>query len=168
MDLDFGDLIVSINARVKRLQPPKMVWGFGPFNEKNPNNDSNLNPIENSNLQAVNTSRKVDVIVDLKADQKVSFSLQATDEAGNPAEFDGTVTFSVDDAALLNLTDNGDGSGEVSAAGTLGETMLRGQATRNSDGQTFSGVAAVAVVAGDAETFQFTFGTPEESTPDTV
>lgn len=104
--------------------------------------------------------------MDLKADQKVAFELRATDEMGNPATFAGTITYSVDDPSVVNLTDNGDGTGEVAATGVLGTALLTARAVRDSDGREFTGAAAVQVVAGDAETFEITFGTPDEVTPD--
>lgn len=104
--------------------------------------------------------------MDLRADQKVSFALVANDEVGNPTTFDGTIVFSVDDPSILALTDNGDGTGVVAATGTLGSSTLTGTATPASGGEPATGVAAIQVVAGDAETFEITFGTPEEVTPD--
>lgn len=102
----------------------------------------------------------------LKADQKVAFSLQATDEVGNPGEFVGTIVFSVDDASIVTLTDNGDGTGEVAATGTLGTAVLSAEATRTSDSKVFMGSVSIDVIAGDVEVIDIVLGEPEEATPD--
>lgn len=104
--------------------------------------------------------------MDLKADQLVGFAVEPTDEMGNPTEFTGTIVFAVSDPAILALTDNGDGTGEVTAVGVLGSALLTVTATRASDGKVFTGSAAVNVIAGDAETFEIAFDEPEEATPD--
>jgi hypothetical protein len=91
--------------------------------------------------------------------------MAAQDELGNPADLPGAVTFTVDDPSIVTLTDNGDGSGEIAATGTLGVTTLTGTVTLP-DGSEVTGVAAVQVVSGDASTFSFDFGDPEEVTPD--
>jgi len=101
----------------------------------------------------------------LKADQKVSFSITATDEMGNPATFTGTPVFAVDDAAILALTDNGDGTGSVAANGPLGTSVLSVTDTETS-GEEFMGSVAVDVVAGDVTAVEIAFGEPEEVTPD--
>lgn len=103
--------------------------------------------------------------MDLKADQKVAFALTSTDEIGNPTDLPGTVTYTVDDPAILNLTDNGDGTGTIAATGALGTATLTGTVALP-DGSTATGVAAIQVVAGDAQTFEIGFGEPEEVTPD--
>jgi hypothetical protein len=105
--------------------------------------------------------------MDLKADQKISFSLQATDEIGNPTEFDGTIAFTVDDPSIINLTDNGDGTGEAAATGTIGVATLTAEATPAGGGTPFTGAEAINVIAGDAEGITIAFGEPEEVTPDT-
>lgn len=161
IELDLGDITLSLTARVKRLAPPHLTWRLGPFTDTVP---SERTPGTAPTYKY--PAGKVDLNVDLKADQKVSFALEATDEVGNPATFDGTIEFAIDDPSIATLTDNGDGSGEVAATGTLGVTNLTGTATRNSDGQVFTGAAVINVIAGDAETFNIEFGTPEEVTPD--
>ncbi len=103
--------------------------------------------------------------MDLQADKQVAFKLGATDEVGNETTLTGTVTFEVDDPSILTLTDNGDGSGTVAATGTLGVATLTGRVA-NPDGTEATGVAAIQVVAGDAQTFQFSFEAPTEVTPD--
>ena len=102
------------------------------------------------------------------ADQQVSFFAQWTDEVGNPVPppANATFTFTVDDPALLNLTVNADGmSGVVAAVGPLGSTILHAVGTV--DGATYTADEAINVIAGDVERLSFSFGTPEEVTPDT-
>lgn len=161
MELDFGDITLNVDLRVKAFRPPQFTWHFGVPVESE---DEDRVPGPAPNPKPV---RKVDAIMDLQADKKVSFALQATDEMGNPTTFVGSIVFAVDDPSIVTLTDNGDGSGEVAATGTLGVATLTGTATRDSDGAVFTGAEAINVVAGDAETFAFSFGTPEEVTPDT-
>lgn len=160
--LDLGDVIVSLNVAVKGFKAPTFRWRIGPASDT-----TAAERVSGEPPTYKQPPGKVDVYMDLKADQKVSFALQATDEVGNPTEFAGTTVFTVDDPSIVTLTDNGDGTGEVAATGVLGVATLTGTATRDSDGAEFTGVAAIQVVAGDAETFEITFGTPEEVTPDT-
>jgi len=101
----------------------------------------------------------------LKADQKVSASVSAVDEMGNPTQFTGTAVYAVDDTAILSLTDNGDGSCSVAATGTLGTAVLSVTDTETS-GQEFMGSIAIDVVAGDVTTLAIELGEPEEVTPD--
>lgn len=160
MRIDLGDIHIDLTATVKGLQPLAFIWRIGPYSDTNP-----ADRTPGTRPQYKTRPRKADLIMDLKADQKASFELAATDEVGNPTEFDGTIAYTVDDASILSLTDNGDGTGEIAATGTLGTAVLTGTATR-ADGRVFTGVAAVQVVAGDAETFDIEFGEPGEVTPD--
>lgn len=114
------------------------------------------------------SSAKVDVIMDLQADKTVDFGIGAwADEAGNPvpAPAGVTVAYSNSDPTILNLTDNGDGTGTVAAVGTLGNSTLHAEVTLAS-GVTRTADALISVVAGDAERFEIVFGTPVETTPD--
>lgn len=104
--------------------------------------------------------------MELKDDQGVNFRLVGKSEMQNPAQFDGTFQFTVDDPSIVTLTDNGDGSGRVAATGALGTATVSVVATRNSDGKTFNGAEAFTVVAGDAEAIGFEFEEPTENTPD--
>jgi hypothetical protein len=108
---------------------------------------------------------KVDLIVDLHADKKVSFSLQAVDEMGNPTSFDGTIAYTVDDPSIVAVTDNGDGSGVAAAVGPLGTALLTATITPTVGAPTEK-TEAINVIAGDAASFSFTFGAEEEVTPD--
>ena len=104
--------------------------------------------------------------MDLMADQKVPLSVEWTDEIGNPtaAPAAATVTYTVDDAAIINLTDNGDGTAEAAAVGTLGTATVHVEA--NVDGDIITGDLTIVVVAGLAERLNVVAGPPVEVTPD--
>jgi hypothetical protein len=105
--------------------------------------------------------------MDLQADKKVSLAYQWTDEVGNPtAPPTGTVTavWTVDNTAVINLTDNGDGTAVAAATGTLGTANVHLEVTANGD--TFTGDLQLVVVSGLAERINVVAGTPEEVTPD--
>jgi hypothetical protein len=109
---------------------------------------------------------KADLIMDLMADQKVPLSVEWTDEIGNPttAPAAATVTYTVDDAAIINLTDNGDGTAVAAAVGTLGTATVHVDADVNGD--IITGDLQIVVVAGLAERLNVVAGPPEEVTPD--
>lgn len=112
--------------------------------------------------------RKAGTIVDLHADKQRTVSLQVGDEFGNPTAFDGTVTFAGDNDALVNVTDNGDGTANVAAVGgegNLGVANLTITITPTS-GAAVERVEAVNVIAGGAETFTIQAGEETEVTPD--
>ncbi len=104
--------------------------------------------------------------MDLAADMKVSASVEYTDEVGNPTgtPADATATWAVADPTIITLTDNGDGTAEFAATGTLGSCEVTVTATAG--GHTFTGTDTLVVVAGLAERVNVAFGTPEEVTPD--
>lgn len=162
IEIDLGDAVLSLNLRVRGLRPaPHLRWRVGPSSDTTPA-ERTPGPAP----QYKSPPGKVDIYMDLKADHKVAFSLQATDEVGNPAQFDGTIVFNVDDTSIVTLTDNGDGSGEIVATGTLGTATLTATAADALGNTVATGVAAVQVVSGDAETFGIVFGEPVEATPD--
>lgn len=105
--------------------------------------------------------------MDLHADKKVSFSLDAVDEMGNPTTFDGTIAYTVDDPSIVAVTDNGDGSGVAAAVGPLGTAVLTATITPTA-GAPLEKSEAINVIAGDAAAFNFSFGPEEEVTPDDV
>lgn len=91
-----------------------------------------------------------------------------TDAAGEPAAAGATIAFSVDDASLITLTDNGDGTAKfdsaLAAPGPSGislpaSTGIHATAT-NPDGTSFTVDDVITVVAGDAVTGDFTFTPP--------
>lgn len=109
---------------------------------------------------------KVDLLMDLQADKKVTLSVEWTDEIGNPAAAPdaATVAYTVDDASIINLTDNGDGSAVAAAVGTLGAANVHVEA--DVAGDIITGDLQIVVVAGLAERFNVVAGPPEEVTPD--
>jgi hypothetical protein len=116
-------------------------------------------------------SGKVDVRMDLQADKKVALSVEYTDEVGNPvgAPDGATATYTVDDPTIINLTDNGDGTAEAAATGTLGTANVHLDASfTDTDGNahTVTGDLQIVVVAGLAERVNIVAGAPEEVTPD--
>jgi len=105
--------------------------------------------------------------MDLAADKKVPLLAPTfTDEVGNPvpAPAGATFVYTVDDPTIIALTDNGDGTGEAAAVGTLGTANLHLDATFN--GSTATGDLQIVVVAGLAERVAINVGPPEEVTPD--
>ena len=106
--------------------------------------------------------------MDLHADKKVTRTVTAGDEFGNPTTFDGTYSYVGDNDALVMVTDHGDGSADIAAvggAGNLGVANLTFTATPAA-GDPIVRVEAVNVIAGGAETFVFTDSAEEEVTPD--
>jgi len=103
--------------------------------------------------------------MDLQADKKVTLTFRTTDEVGNPVPLPAgeTVVFTVDDPTIINLTDNGDGTAEAAATGTLGTATVHAEATGPLPG---SGDLQLVVVAGDAERFEIVAGEPTEVTED--
>jgi hypothetical protein len=109
---------------------------------------------------------RIDVVVDLRADQQVPLSGEFTDEVGNPVATpdNATVTYTVDDPTVINLTDNGDGTATAAAVGVLGTANVHAEAMWN--GNTVTGDLQIVVVAGLAERFNVVAGEPTEVTPD--
>lgn len=106
--------------------------------------------------------------MDLQADMQVPLSLEFTDEVGNPVETpaDTTVTYTVDDPSLINLTDNGDGTATAAAVGPLGAANVHVVVSWN--GHTVTGDLQIVVVAGLAERVNIVAGEATEVTPDTA
>lgn len=110
--------------------------------------------------------------MDLMADKKVDLSVGFTDEMGNPttAPADAATTYTVDDASIINLTDNGDGTASAAATGTLGTANVHVDvAFTDSDGNPLNvnGDLNIVVVAGLAERVTIVPGAVTEVTPDT-
>jgi len=84
--------------------------------------------------------------------------------ASDGASYGTAATYTVDDPTIITLTDNGDGTAEAAATGTLGTANVHVDAT--ADGVTVSGDLQIVVVAGDAERVAIVAGAPEEVTPD--
>lgn len=105
--------------------------------------------------------------MDLQADKKVTLSVSWTDEVGNPTTppTDATVTFTVDDDTVINLTDNSDGTAVAAATGTLGQATVHAEAS-GAGTPVVTGDLLIVVVSGDANRLAITAGAPEEVTPD--
>lgn len=109
---------------------------------------------------------KVDVTMDLNADQQVTLSGSYTDEIGNPVDSpaDASVVYTVDDPSVVVLTDNGDGTATAAASGALGVANVHAEATFA--GRTATGDLQIVVVAGNAERFEVVASEATEVTPD--
>lgn len=162
---DYGDLIHQERWLVKgrRLH---FRWHIGRISEAP--RITGDDGVESPQPQRVQLSNQgVDVVMDLPADMQVALSGQWTDEVGNPTTTPpgASVVYTVDNAALINLTDNGDGTAIAAATGTLGTANVH--AVANAIG--FPELTAdlqIVVVAGLAERFNIVAGTPTEVTPD--
>lgn len=161
LKLDLGDVVFSLEARVKSLRRLRLRIRVG---VPTPTTDSDriVNP-----TGWTCPPGKADVIMDLAADQQVPLAVEYTDEVGNPAPApDGaTVVYTVDDASIINLTDNGDGTANAAAVGALGTANVHVEATVGDD--TLTGDLQINVVAGLAERITIVPGEPTEVTPDT-
>lgn len=162
MEINFGDVRLSILMRVPGLRRYGVRWHIGPTVDSNPA-DRTIKPPPYGP-----TPGKVDLTMDLMADKKVTLSIQWTDEVGNAvdAPADAAATYTVDDPTVINLTDNGDGTAVAAATGTLGTANVHADVTGG--GMTLSGDLQIVVVAGLAERVNVVAGAPEEVTPDVV
>jgi hypothetical protein len=158
--VDLGDLVLDWGIRVKCCPRLKLVWHIGPAADTGPE-DRIIKPPPYHQ-----STGRVDLIMDLLADQQVPLSVQYTDEVGNPvpSPTGGTVAYTVDDPTIINLTDNGDGTAIAAAVGPLGTANVHVEAT--ADGVTLTGDLQIVVVAGLAERIEIVAGEPEEVTPD--
>lgn len=160
---NMGDIIVQTRWIVKGLQRPQFIWHIGSPKETTP--DQRV-----VRGVAQPASGRVDLIVDLMADKGIDLSPGWTDEVGNPVTTPPdpttyTVVYTVDNPAVINLTDNGDGTGFAAATGTLGTATVHGEVNFiNGDVQT--GDLQINVVPGLAERFNIVAGEPREVTPD--
>jgi hypothetical protein len=159
--IDLGDATLNINLRVKGLQRLNVRFHVGA-----PRNTSPEDRVVNGPPYAA-TPVKVDFVMDLMADQQVPLSVEYTDEVGNavPTPAGATAVFTVDDPTIINLTDNGDGTANAAATGTLGTANVHLVAT-TAAGATLTGDLQIVVVAGLAERVTVVAGTPTEVTPD--
>jgi hypothetical protein len=157
---DLGDLWLDWSIRSKCCQRLKVVWHIGHPVDTDPSDRVVKGPPYHQ------STGRIDLIMDLQADKKVPLSLSYTDEVGNPTEtpVGATATYTVDDPTIINLTDNGDGTAEAAATGTLGTANVHVEAT--ADGTPFTGDLQIVVVTGDAARLAVVAGPPEEVTPD--
>lgn len=162
MRLDLGDVVAHFHLEVPGLRRYHFRWHVGPALDTTP-----ADRTPRTRRTAGPNPRKVDLIMDLQADKKVALSLEWTDEVGNPtgAPADGgTVAYTVDNADVIALTDNGDGTAVAAATGTLGEATVHVEA--QAGGRTLTGDLQLVVLAGLAERVSVVAGAPEEVTPD--
>lgn len=161
MLLDLGDVKLVIEARVPGLVRYHPIRHYGV-----PRNTTEEDRVVRGVPMPTPANTKRGIRMDLAADQKVSATVEYTDEVGNPTgtPADATATWSVSDPAIISMTDNGDGSATFAATGTLGSCDVTVEASAG--GQTFTGSDTLNVVAGLAERVNVSFGTPEEVTPD--
>lgn len=161
MRLDLGDALLDINLRVKGLRRyGRLIWRTGV-----PRNTTAADRTIQGPPYAQPTER-IDTAMDLQADKKVPLSVGFTDEVGNPvATPEGaSAVYTVDDPTIISLTDNGDGTAEAAATGTLGNAVVHVEVTAGDT--TLTGDLGITVVAGNAERVTITAGAAEEVTPD--
>lgn len=156
---DYGDFI-RVEQWLLKGKRPNLVWRIGA--------PVNTTPADRTPGPPRPRNGKADIIMDLRADQKVPLSLGFTDEMGNPTEPPATYTaaYTVDDPSIINLTDNGDGTAEAAATGTLGNATV--SVTVTWEGRTLTGDLQIIVVSGLAERLNVVAGEPTETTPDEV
>jgi hypothetical protein len=160
MDVDLGDVVASFNIRVKGKRQFRLIWKIGQVTDTTPADRVVKHP-----PYAQNTGRR-DVTMDLMADKQVALSVGYTDEMGNPVETpaDAVTVFTVDDPAVINLTDNGDGTASAAAVGVLGTANVHVVSSLN--GGEVTGDLAIVVVTGLAERVTVVPGEVTEVTPD--
>lgn len=156
---DFGDLIHQERWIVKGRRY-LWRWKIGPVDQVT---------VTSTRVATFSHSPtgRADVVMDLRADQKVTLTGQWTDEVGNPTTtpVGATVVYTVDNATVIDLTDNGDGTAVAAATGTLGTANVHAVATAPGQPE-LTGDLQIVVVAGLAERFNIVAGEPEEVTPD--
>lgn len=160
IDIDLGDAVLMVNLRVKGLRRYGIKIHVAVPQDTTPA-DRIIKPPPYFTGQG-----RPNVIMDLQADKKVALAVQFTDEVGNPvAAPEGAVTvWTVDDPTIIALTDNGDGTAEAAATGTLGTANVHADVTF--DGIGVTGDLQLVVVPGLAERVAIVAGEPEEVTPD--
>jgi hypothetical protein len=160
MRIDLGDAALEINLRVLGVRRYRLRWHVGAARDTGPADRIVKGP-------PYGPTGKADLIVDLQADKQFDVDVQFTDEVGNPVDNpgDATVTYTVDNPTVLNLTDHGDGTATVAATGTLGAANVHVDVSSASAG-TLTGDLGVTVVAGLAERVNIVAGEPTEVTPD--
>lgn len=156
---DYGDLL-HVEQWLIKGRRLKLVWRIGAQRD--------TKPADRVSGPAAPLTGKADVIMDLLADKKVLLSPTFTDEMDNPTTPPESfaASYSVDNASVINLTNNGDGTASAAATGVLGSATVHG--VISFDGQTLTGDLLINVVAGLAERVTLTAGPPEEVTPDGV
>lgn len=163
--VDYGDLLYHEEWLVKGRRR-HIVFRVGVPRDVTPG-ARDRGPTTSTSPPPHTTNQGVNAAMDLQADKQVALSVQWTDEVGNPttAPADAVVAYTVDDATVINLTDNGDGTAVAAATGTLGDAVVHAEATATGL-PTVTGDLLIVVVAGDAERLEIVAGEPTEVTPD--
>ena len=161
MEIDLGEIVAEFNLRLKSAPVvPQRAFKIGAPVKTTPADRVPSVPQPYSPRTG-----KVDLIMLMQADKKVAIlGMVDIDEMGNEVGPSADQpTYTTDDAIgqFIVLTDNGDGTGEISSVGPLGNAQVTATFP---DGSTV--VEAVNVVAGDVVSRAFKFGAPEEVTPD--
>jgi hypothetical protein len=153
---DYGDLL-HVEQWIVKGRHRRWVWRTGPHTDASPDDRVRGASTEMS-------TGKVDAVMDLMSDKKVTLSGQWTDEMGNPVDTpaEASVVFTNDNADVIALTDNGDGSATAAALGALGTANIHAVAASPSSGELTADLQIV-VVAGLAERFNITASEPEET-----
>lgn len=115
-------------------------------------------------------SGKVDRIMDIQADKKVTLSIGTwRDEMENeaPAPEGVTVVWTVDRPDLIALTDLGDNTVQVATTGPLGNAVVHGEA-QLPGGQVATSDDLFTVIPGDAVRFTTQASAPTEVSDDVV
>ena len=91
--------------------------------------------------------------VQIQDSQQVPLSVNPEDSAGNTVPDTGALSWSVDDATLINLVDNGDGTFTAKSTGKLGTAVVSVSDVEPSPdgtivGATFLGTVSIDVVTG--------------------
>jgi hypothetical protein len=156
--------VLHLNAEVAGLRRHRFTWHVGPPRDTIPA-DRVADPAT-WDPWPDRPARKADFIMDLQADKGVPLSLNWTDEMGNAtaAPAGASTVYTVDDAGIVALVDNGDGTATASATGELGTANVHVEIAV--DGRTLTGDLQIVVVAGDAERVEVAAGDPFEVTPD--
>lgn len=160
VNVDFGDVVLSVGLTVKGRQRHRFGLRVGVPFPTTPEDRVIKGP------PYLSQPGRISFAMDLAADMQVTLSGNWTDEVGNPvpAPADAVVVYANDNPTVINLTDNGDGTGVAAAVGPLGTANIHGDAT--SGGVTLSADLQIVVVAGLGERFEIVAGEPTEVTPD--
>ena len=161
VDVNLGDVVLSLNLRVPALHRPRFRLHVGAPRRRTAS-------VDHRSTSTFPCSRPKEVLItmDLQADKEVDISVEFADEVGNPvpAPSSAVVVFSVDDATIIDLTDHGDGTAVAGATGVLGAAMVHVEIT--GDFPTLTGDLSIVVIPGDAQRVTVVAGAPRERTPD--
>lgn len=154
---DYGD-VIRVEQWLIKGRRLELAWHIGAPRDTTPADRVPAPPSPRTG--------KADVLMDLLADKMVVISPSFKDEMGNPTAPPASyaASYSIDDASIITLTNNGDGTATAAATGVLGSATMHGVISFN--GQTLSGDLLINVVAGLAERVEFVAGEPTEVTPD--